>query len=74
VRDNAALGMVANDLMSISQTVLNGAVGTLNVTGKTLHRIGLELPRLDYDHLLHAARRRTGLYELDFSVAQSIDQ
>jgi hypothetical protein len=64
VRDNAALGMVANDLMSISQTVLNGAVGTLNVTGKTLQRIGLELPRLDYDHLLHAARRRTGLYEL----------
>jgi hypothetical protein len=75
VRDNAALGMVANQPMAFSRTVLNSAVGALNMGGKALAGVGLKVPRLDYDSLLGAARDRSGLTELgDWEIAEPISR
>jgi hypothetical protein len=49
--------------MSFSQSCMKGVVGALNAGGSTLRRIGLDLPALELEPLLEAARQRTGLRE-----------
>jgi len=47
--------------MALSQRLLSGAVGALNVGGRVLNRAGIRRPSLEFDSLLEAACKRTGL-------------
>jgi hypothetical protein len=64
VRENIALGIETKpfDLfMSIQDSLLAGAVGTLNAGGNAMRRMGIERPSLDFDAVAAAARRRAKL-------------
>jgi len=50
--------------MSLSQNLLAGSVGTLNVGGRALDKMGIQWPHLDLGTLVDAARRRSGKQEL----------
>jgi hypothetical protein len=46
--------------MGFSQTCVSGAVRALNLSGRALHRLGVETPALDLENLHRAARSRAG--------------
>ena len=70
--------MVANGeigLMTLSQNLLAGAVGTLNVGGKALRKVGVQRPRLDLGTLMDVARRRTGRRKLgDWPIEEPLSR
>jgi hypothetical protein len=60
--------------MTVSQTLLAGAVGSLNAGGRILGSLGIRRPKLDADTLLAAARRRTGLIHLgDWPINEPLE-
>lgn len=61
--------------MSLSERLLGGAVGALNVGGKVLQRAGIEQPSLERDSLFAAAERRTGLRNPgDWAIDEALDR
>jgi hypothetical protein len=61
--------------MSISQSLLTGAVGALNTGGRVLQRAGVDRPRLELEPLLDTARRRSGHAELgDWEINEPLER
>jgi hypothetical protein len=59
--------------MSFSESLLSGAVGALNTSGRALKFVGLQRPRLKLSGLIDAARRRSGLRELgDWEIEEPL--